>query len=461
MKNVVFIKKVFSLLLTLSLLFVFVACSNGGEEPSTVGTEPSSEAETAGDNEEVFVKPENYATVLTVTINPQFRLYLDADGIVLAVESVNKDAEEVKEELSFEKDNYESVVEKIITKSEEKGYVKKDAVINVEITETKDTTVNTVEILDKITVTVNQTAAKLELTVEIKTEDKSAIAEQPTEGATESTEQLTTTPTEPQKTDPTEATTTVPTQCSHTYKAATCTAPKTCSKCGTTEGAAAGHNWSDATCTTPKICKTCKATEGKAAGHSYKDATCTAPKTCAVCGATEGSAAGHNWSDATCTIPKTCSVCGATEGESREHTYQNGVCSCGARQLGFGIWRAIQIDGDFGRRVNIAFDAPGMDKSQLFNVETAEPGLLALSNERLIHQGNTYLAWYHEGCVCFIECTDDTVTIYLGTREKPESWPDIIKLRRSSGTEMVVTEATGEGYTYFGVQPGWIFTYQA
>ena len=30
---------------------------------------------------------------------------------------------------------------------------------------------------------------------------------------------------------------------SHTYNAATCTSPKTCSKCGTTEGSALGHNW--------------------------------------------------------------------------------------------------------------------------------------------------------------------------------------------------------------------------
>ena len=30
---------------------------------------------------------------------------------------------------------------------------------------------------------------------------------------------------------------------SHTYSAATCTSPKTCSKCGTTEGSALGHNW--------------------------------------------------------------------------------------------------------------------------------------------------------------------------------------------------------------------------
>lgn len=49
------------------------------------------------------------------------------------------------------------------------------------------------------------------------------------------------------------------------------------------------------------------ATEGKEAGHSYKDATCTAPKTCTKCGATEGKAAAHSYSNGACT------VCGAMD----------------------------------------------------------------------------------------------------------------------------------------------------
>lgn len=454
MKNAAFIKKVLSLLLTLSLLFVFVACGNGGDTPSATGTEPSSEAETSGNNEEVFVKPENYATVLTVTINPQFRLYLDADGIVLAIESVNKDAEEVKDDLSFEKDNYESVIEKIVTKSEEKGYVKRDAVINVEITETKDATVNTVEILDKITVTVNQTAAKLELTVEIKTEDKSAITEQPTEGATESTEQLATTPTEPQKTDPTEATTTVPTQCSHTYKDATCTAPRTCSKCGVTEGSAAGHDWSDATCTAPKTCKTCKATEGSAAGHSYKDATCTTPKTCSKCHATEGTAIGHNWSNATCAAPKTCTKCGTMEGAPLSHNYQSGLCvSCGYRQLNVGKWRLVSPSDMLV--VTLDQDSAIAHRRQLFDVKTAEK-VWPDDAPQIEYQGVTYACWYEEGCRCSYEIAGDTLTVYL-----PDAEANKIVLKRVSANQMMVIEATGEAKSWLLLQPGYIFTYQS
>lgn len=65
--------------------------------------------------------------------------------------------------------------------------------------------------------------------------------------------------------------------------------------------------------------------------HNWKEATCTAPKTCTTCGATEGQANGHNWKEATCTAPKNCISCNATEGSAKSHSYAKGSCSiCGA-----------------------------------------------------------------------------------------------------------------------------------
>ena len=54
----------------------------------------------------------------------------------------------------------------------------------------------------------------------------------------------------------------------HDWQAATCTEPKTCSRCQAKEGAALGHTWTPATCTEPKTCSVCKATEGAALGHT-------------------------------------------------------------------------------------------------------------------------------------------------------------------------------------------------
>ncbi len=129
--------------------------------------------------------------------------------------------------------------------------------------------------------------------------------ENPTELPSENTETPvdTETPTAPQAT---EAPTDPPVSHTHSWNAATCTAPKTCA-CGATEGSANGHSWNAATCTAPKTCKTCGATEGNAKGHSWNAATCTVPKTCKTCGATEGGTGAHNY------VSGACSVCGAAD----------------------------------------------------------------------------------------------------------------------------------------------------
>lgn len=66
--------------------------------------------------------------------------------------------------------------------------------------------------------------------------------------------------------------------CSHTYKKATCTKPKTCSKCGKTQGSKLGHAFKPATCTRPNECKVCGVLSGKALGHNYVLGECTTCK---------------------------------------------------------------------------------------------------------------------------------------------------------------------------------------
>ena len=184
------------------------------------------------------------------------------------------------------------------------------------------------------------------------------------------------------------ATVEISTECAHVWTDATCTAPKTCSVCGATEGKANGHNyeavvtaptctekgytnytcsvcgdsyvadevaalghtWNAADCTTAKTCSVCGATEGAAAGHNYEAVvtapTCTAggytTYTCSVCGDSyvgdETAALGHTWTEATCTEPKTCSVCGYTEGTA-SHDWAEATCTapktckvCGATE---------------------------------------------------------------------------------------------------------------------------------
>lgn len=60
--------------------------------------------------------------------------------------------------------------------------------------------------------------------------------------------------------------------------------------------------------------------------HTYNAATCTKPETCSGCGATRGSISGHNYVNATCISPITCQKCGKTRGEALDHNYVAGEC---------------------------------------------------------------------------------------------------------------------------------------
>lgn len=84
-------------------------------------------------------------------------------------------------------------------------------------------------------------------------------------------------------------------------------------------GCCLSHEWADATCTAPKTCSKCEKTEGDALGHNWNEATCTEAKKCSVCGDTDGVALGHTWIAATCTSAKTCSVCNKKEGDTLPH----------------------------------------------------------------------------------------------------------------------------------------------
>lgn len=101
----------------------------------------------------------------------------------------------------------------------------------------------------------------------------------------------------------------------HTFTAATCTEPETCTRCGMTQGEPLGHVYSDPTCTEREICMRCGERSGEPLGHVFLPATCTAPETCARCNATQGEPLGHVWTAATYQSPATCTRCGETDGD--------------------------------------------------------------------------------------------------------------------------------------------------
>ena len=194
----------------------------------------------------------------------------------------------------------------------------------------------------------------------------------------------------------------------HTFADATCTAPKTCTACGLTEGEALGHEivtfeGQDATCTEKgwqayEKCEKCDHstyTEIPATGHNYGSATCDQAASCSVCGFSSGSALGHEfvdykynndakceldgtktakcircdvtdtktaegtalehkWASANCSTPSTCTLCGKTGGEPDKSlhdkltdTHVNGVTtySCASCGYSFKVDSGDYMDG--------------------------------------------------------------------------------------------------------------------
>ena len=85
------------------------------------GTVPDNSADN-GDSDVTALKADA-AAVFTLDVNPGVRIYVKEDNTVIAVEATNEDGEEVVAELDLEGVDYETVVEEIIDKMDEKGYL--------------------------------------------------------------------------------------------------------------------------------------------------------------------------------------------------------------------------------------------------------------------------------------------------------------------------------------------------
>ena len=135
----------------LCLLVMLCGCSGSANDGKT--------------GSEGFKKPSGYTTVLQVTINPSFNLYLDADNKVLAVECVNSDAEKLMGKISVDGRDCSDAVARIVTAANDEGYVKKDAEISLLIVEANAELKS--DLLKNVTLAIETVAEdkKLEITV--------------------------------------------------------------------------------------------------------------------------------------------------------------------------------------------------------------------------------------------------------------------------------------------------------
>ena len=124
--------------------------------------------------------------------------------------------------------------------------------------------------------------------------------------------------------------------------------------------------------TAPTTAPTTEPTTEPPHAHSFSAATCTTPKTCS-CGATEGEANGHNWKDATCSDPKTCTVCGATSGLTAGHNFSKGKCTtCGKADPDYNDVTMVWIPTKGGKKYHTHAGCSNMEGPKQVTQSNAE-----------------------------------------------------------------------------------------
>ncbi len=227
-------KKFLAILLAITLVFSFAACGKKGENLSNNDLASSTTQSTD------FVAPENYVSILTVKINPTFNIYLDADNKVLAVQAVNEDAKSLESNINLQDNTLKAVLENIVTVANDNGFITKDEKdISISLTEVKDLNLDGTDILEISKRAVDDTSAKLNLSITVTVKDTSS------EEQSSSKPNTTVSNTSSKNDDHV-----------HSYREANCTAPKTC-PCGATEGKALGHVYKF----NDSICSRCGATD--------------------------------------------------------------------------------------------------------------------------------------------------------------------------------------------------------
>lgn len=151
------------LLAAVLLVSLLSACGKNSTNPQE-GTTTTTE-----NKENVFEKPADYVSVVLVTINPQFKLYLDAASVVLAVEPVNDDAKQVAAKMTQKTGSVKNVVDSLISVANEDGFVKQEVTVNIEVEEVRSEAVDTAVVLEAVKNTVEVQMQQLNVQAEIKT----------------------------------------------------------------------------------------------------------------------------------------------------------------------------------------------------------------------------------------------------------------------------------------------------
>ena len=117
------------LMLTLFALLLTCSCSGGTEATASDASTP----DVVSEDENAFIPPEHYATILTVSINPSFDLYLADDDTVIAVKPNNEDAQQMMGHIDYLNRGISDVMDDIVQVAVDDGYLKEGGKVSVDV----------------------------------------------------------------------------------------------------------------------------------------------------------------------------------------------------------------------------------------------------------------------------------------------------------------------------------------
>ena len=90
--------------------------------------------------------PEDYAAAVVITINPQIKLYLNENRMVIGTEYLNEDAKDAFSEVALEGDTLEDSMKLLVDAAVESEYLADGKDVKIEIAEIREESLNSEEI---------------------------------------------------------------------------------------------------------------------------------------------------------------------------------------------------------------------------------------------------------------------------------------------------------------------------
>lgn len=177
---------------SMCLLLTTLLCACGKETtvtetetlPSTeqlqLETETTEQQETVGED----LIPEEYALAVIVTINPQVKLYLDAESKIVGVEYLNEDAKTAFAGIDFSGITVEEGMEKIIDAAVEKEFLTDGKEVSIDVAEVVDESCAYTAVCDEMEAVTSQAVSENNVEAEVSAQVSAQVE------STESTEEV-------------------------------------------------------------------------------------------------------------------------------------------------------------------------------------------------------------------------------------------------------------------------------